>query len=100
MSLSAAIVIIADQPAPELLDALASAGGFPVVESTWAKAPEAFVAIRPSAIVVAEPGPASDEAKAKTLDLQLRTVKGPVVPVIARVEAGEVPPIAAAIRID
>jgi len=100
MSLSAPIVVIADQPTPELLEALASAGGFPIVESSWAKAPEAFVAIKPSAIVLAEPGQASQPAKLKTLNLQLQTAKGPLVPVIARVNAGEDPPIPSAIRID
>src|SRR5262245_5689302 len=92
MSLSAPIVVITEQPATELLEALSSAGGFPVVESTWAKAPEAFVAIKPAAIVLAEPGPASQPAKLKTLNLQLQTAKGPLVPVIARVNAGEDPP--------
>jgi hypothetical protein len=84
MSLQGPIVVVADKPAPDLVDALGAAGAFPVVQSRWAKALSAFVSLRPSAIVLAEPGPASDAKAAETLRLQIQTCSGPFIPVIGR----------------
>jgi hypothetical protein len=78
------MVVVADNPATDLVDALGAAGAFPVVETRWVDAPAAFVAVQPSAIVLAEPGPASDPKAAKTLGLQIKTRNGAFIPLIGR----------------
>jgi hypothetical protein len=85
MSLQGPLIVVAEQPAAELVQALSTAGAFPIVESKWADAPAAFVTVKPAAIVVAEPGAPANIASARMLCLQVATVNGPTVPVIARV---------------
>src|SRR4029079_7549421 len=85
MSLQSPLIVVAEQPAAELLQALSTAGAFPIVESKWADAPAAFVTVKPAAIVIAEPGAPANIASARMLCLQVATVNGPLVPVIARV---------------
>jgi len=85
MSLQGPLIVVAEQPATELVEALSAAGAFPIVESKWADAPAAFVTVKPAAIVIAEPGAPSNIASARMLCLQVATVNGPIVPVIARV---------------
>ena len=79
------LIVVAEQPATELVEALSTAGAFPIVESKWADAPAAFVTVKPAAIVIAEPGVPANIASARMLCLQVATVNGPIVPVIARV---------------
>src|SRR4029079_10584641 len=85
MSLQGPLIVVADTPATELVQALSTAGAFPIVECKWADAPAAFVTVKPAAIVIAEPGAPSNIASARMLCLQVATVNGPIVPVIARV---------------
>jgi GGDEF domain-containing protein len=82
MSLQGPLIVVADTPATELTGALSAAGAFPIVEATWADAPTAFVSVKPSAVVIAEPGPPPSESSARMLCLQIATAKGPLVPVI------------------
>ena len=84
MSLQGPMVVVADSPAPDLVSALGDAGAFPVVESCWADAPSTFISVQPSAIILAQPGPASDPKAADTLGLQIRTRSGPFIPLIGR----------------
>src|SRR5688500_10431948 len=84
MSLQGPMVVVADYPAPDLVEALGAAGAFPVVESRWTEAPSAFISIQPSAVVLAQPGPASDLKAADELRLQIQTRTGPFVPLIGR----------------
>jgi len=77
--------VVAEQPATELVQALSPAGAFPIVECKWADAPAAFLTVKPAAIVIAEPGAPANIASARMLCLQVATVNGPIVPVIARV---------------
>jgi hypothetical protein len=82
MSLQGPMVVIADSPAPDLVEALGAAGAFPVVQSRWADAPSTFISVQPAAIVLA--GPASDPKAADTLGLQIKTRNGPFIPLIER----------------
>src|SRR5262249_53947242 len=45
--------------------------------------------VKPSAVVIAEPGPPTNEASARMFCLQIATVNGPIVPIIARVRGDE-----------
>lgn len=93
MSLQGPLVVVAEQPAPDLVEALSAAGAFPIVESRWADAPAAFVAVQPTAIVLAEAGPAADEEAARTLGLQIKTRNGPFVPLVGRAQPDIAPAI-------
>src|SRR5918999_2438066 len=84
MSLQGPMVVVADIPAPDLVEALGAAGAFPVIESRWVDAPSAFISVQPSAVVLADPGPASDSKAARTLGLQIQTRNGPFIPLIGR----------------
>jgi GGDEF domain-containing protein len=89
MSLQGPLIVVAEQPAAELVEALSAAGAFPIVETKWADAPAAFLTVKPSAVVVAEAGSPANEASARMFCLQIATVNGPIVPVIARVRGEE-----------
>jgi hypothetical protein len=77
------MIVVAENPATELVEALSAAGAFPIVEAKWADAPTAFVAVKPAAVVIAEPGPPPSESSARMLCLQIATVNGAIVPTIA-----------------
>jgi len=83
------MIVVADNPAASLVDALSGAGVFPIIETTWADAPTAFVAVKPSAVIIAEPGAAPSETAARMLCLQIATANGTIVPVIARVHGDQ-----------
>jgi hypothetical protein len=83
MSLQGPIIVVADNPAPGLTEALGAAGAFPIVEAKWADAPTAFVAVKPAAVVIAEPGAPKSESTARMLCLQIATASGPIVPAVA-----------------
>ncbi|MCK9919315.1 hypothetical protein MXD81_60310 [Microbacteriaceae bacterium K1510] len=83
MSLQGPLVVVAEVPAPDVVEALGAAGAFPIVEANWADAPTAFVSVKPAAVVIVEPGPAPSEAAARMLCLQIATAQGPIVPTIA-----------------
>jgi hypothetical protein len=75
--------VVAENPAAGLMQALSAAGAFPIVETKWADAPTAFVAVKPSAVIIAEPGAPKSESCARMLCLQIATASGPIVPTIA-----------------
>jgi hypothetical protein len=83
MSLQGPMIVVAEKPATRLVEALSAAGAFPIVEAKWADAPTAFVAVKPAAVLIAEPGPPVSESSSRMLCLQIATVNGPIVPTIA-----------------
>jgi len=85
MSLQGPIIVVAEQPAIGLVQALSAAGAFPVVEAKWADAATALVAVKPAAVVIAEAGAPPSESSARMLCLQVAAANGPIVPVIGRV---------------
>jgi len=85
MSLQGPLILVADGPAPDLVDALTAAGAFPIIESKWTDAPAAFASVKPTAAVIAEPGLPANEAAARRLSQQIATAAGVLVPVVARV---------------
>ena len=83
MSLQGPLIVVAEHPATDLVEALGAAGAFPIIEAKWSDARTAFIAVKPSAVVIAEPGPPANEASAQMLSLQIATVNGPIVPTVA-----------------
>jgi GGDEF domain-containing protein len=100
MSLQGPLIVVAEQPASDLVEALSVAGAFPIVEAKWADAPAAFLTVKPAAVVIAEPGLPENEASARMLCLQIATLNGPIVPVIARVRGDEDAAVAIALPAD
>lgn len=100
MSLQGPILIVADKPAGGLAQAFTDAGAFPVVEASWAGAPTAVAEVKPSAIVLSEPG-ATDTAAAMALTRHVATAM-PFIPMLIRVrdEAAPALPDALPVRDD
>jgi hypothetical protein len=86
MALQGPFVVVADSPAPDVVEMLRSAGAFPIVETAWADAPAALASVEPEAIVVADGFGNRDEAHdlAKVLAARLKTGKQPFTPIVAR----------------
>src|SRR3712207_4102634 len=81
MSLQGPVIVVAEEPVPELVEALGSAGVSPVVETRWRGAAMAIAQVRPAAIILADAG--GDPGLAASL---ARPRDGePFLPVIARV---------------
>lgn len=87
MSLQGPLLVVSDEPATAVVEALSAAGAFPVIEAKWADAPTAFVSVKPSAIVIAEPGAPKSEASGRMLALQVATSQGAIVPILAMADA-------------
>ena len=84
MPLQGPFVVVADSPAPDVVEALRSAGAFPIVEATWPEALAAVVSVEPEGIVVADGCGVHNEPHAKALADWLKAANRPFTPVIAR----------------
>ena len=86
MALQGPFVVVADSPAPDVVEMLRTAGAFPIVETAWADAPAALASVEPEAIVVADGSGNRDEAHdlAKVLADRLKTGKHPFTPIVSR----------------
>ena len=82
MSLQGSLVIVAEQPSRDLAEALCAAGSFPVVDATTDNGPEAIIAAKPGAILLADAAASRDEKLAAWLSEEI-TALVPIVPVIA-----------------
>jgi GGDEF domain-containing protein len=100
MSLQGPLIVVAESPATVLVEALGAAGAFPIVETKWADAPTAFMSVKPSAIIIAEPGLPPSESSSRMLALQIATVAGPIVPTIAFADAEHDAALPAALTAD
>jgi len=83
MSLQGPIVVVTEKPVGALVQALAAAGAFPVVEAQLADAPAAIAKIKPSGVVIADIG-TDDGAKVQALNRAIARSEL-VLPVLARV---------------
>jgi hypothetical protein len=86
MALQGPFVVVADHPAPDVVEALQMAGAFPVIETNWADAAAALGSVEPEALVLAEPcgDPARSKEYAHALEECLIAKSGAFTPVIAR----------------
>ena len=87
MALQGPFVVVAESPAPDLVEALRAAGAIPIVESSWADAAAALDSVQPEGFLLAEPS--SDRkraaALAQALAHRLESGNDPFIPVLARV---------------
>ncbi len=85
MALQGPFVVVADSPAPHVVEALQAAGAFPIIETSWADAAAAMASVEPEAVVLAEPcgdGERADEF-ARALNDRIEAGNGAFMPVIA-----------------
>ena len=81
------MVVVAEASAADLIDVLGKAGAFPIVETRWADAPATIAEIQPVALAIADPhGTPSPQHVHATIH-GIETRGGPVMPVIALVDA-------------
>ncbi len=94
------VVVVAENPAVEAVEALGNAGAFPIVEARWADARAAIDEIQPSALLLAEPDPPPDPRIAQVLTSRIEAMHL-LMPVLARLdERGAVPiPYALAVSV-
>ena len=85
MALQGSFVVVSDNPAPEMVEALRGAGAFPIVEAAWAEAPAALASVEPEAVLLADAGADASRvaAFAKALADRQKTER-PFMPVLAR----------------
>jgi GGDEF domain-containing protein len=84
MQIQGPIVVVAEKEIDELIDALASAGAYPVIKARWADAPSAIDKINPSAIVIAETDGVSGR-ECDALDRRLGQAE-PYLPAVMRLQ--------------
>jgi hypothetical protein len=101
MALQGPFAVIADRPAPDIVEALRKAGAYPVIESGWADAPAALTSIEPEAVLAAEPCPDQHGADALAQALATQQIKGSgfYMPLLARASDDDASPIAGALTI-
>src|SRR6202140_1658035 len=83
MALLGPVVVVAEHPAADAVEALSNAGAFPVVEAGWADARAAIDEIQPSALLLAEPEPPPDPRLAQVLSNRIEAMSL-LMPVLAR----------------
>jgi GGDEF domain-containing protein len=86
MSLQGPIIIAREEPVAAMIEALAAAGAFPLIEVRLDELPTAIAAIEPAAIILADGAPASGFAKA--LAQALAKAGGAYIPVMECRRAG------------
>ena len=70
MALQGPFVVVADNSAPDVVEALQMAGAFSIIETSWTDAAAALASVKPEGLVLAEPcgdpARAEDTARART----------------------------------
>ena len=101
MALQGPFVVVADSPAPDVVEALQAAGAFPVIETNWADAAAAMASVEPEAVVLAEACGDRERADqfARALEDRIDAGSGAFMPVIARLREDSAAPIADALAI-
>ena len=101
MALQGPFVVVADNPVPDVVEALRAAGAFPIIETSWLDAAAALASVAPEAVVLAEPCADRDRADemARALSDRLKAGDGPFTPVIARLREDGAVPLAEALAV-
>ena len=86
MALIGPMVVVAENSAADLIDVLAAAGAFPVVETPWSDAPAAIVEIQPVALAIADPDGKPPTRHTRAVAQCIEARGGPIMPVVALVE--------------
>jgi hypothetical protein len=91
MALQGPFVVVADNPAEDVVAALRAAGAFPIIETSWTDAAQAVAAVEPEALVLADADPrgADADTSVRALTDRIDARDGAFMPMIARVREGE-----------
>jgi GGDEF domain-containing protein len=89
MSLQGPVVVVSEQPLPDLIAAISETGAFPVIEASCARASAAIAAADPCAIILADAHAARDPHLGESLTRTM-TRRAPIVPVVARAATNDV----------
>src|SRR4051794_41074264 len=100
MALLGPMVVVAESPAADIVDALAQAGAFPIVETSIAEAPAAIAEIQPAAVILADPEAAPEPRATMALVRAVERRGGPYMPVLARIESGATVVVPLALPVD
>jgi GGDEF domain-containing protein len=92
MTVLGPIVVVAENPAADVVEALGNAGAFPIVEASWADARAAIDEIQPSALLLADPDPPPNPRLAQVLTGRIEAM-GLLMPVLARIRNDGAVPI-------
>jgi hypothetical protein len=98
MALLGPVVVVAENPAANMVEALGNAGAFPIVETGWAGAAAAIDEIEPCALLLAEPQPPPDAHLAAALSGRIEAMR-PLMPVLARLGRDGMLPIPQALTV-
>jgi hypothetical protein len=98
MALLGPIVVVAENPATDIVEALGNAGAFPIVEARWGDARAAIDEIQPSALLLAEPEPPPNPRLAQVLNSRIEAMSL-LMPVLARLGDGAMIPIPCALTV-
>jgi hypothetical protein len=93
MAMLGPIVVVAEGPVTDLVDALGKAGAFPIVEAKFADAAAAITKIQPAALLIADTEPSPAEPHLKALLKTTEARGGPFMPVIVRVSGSDMIPV-------
>src|SRR5580658_5236691 len=101
MALQGPFVVVADSPAPQVVEALRAGGAFPIIETNWRDAATALGSVEPEAVVLA--APCSDRERAEkfatVLSNRFNTGKGTFTPILALTRDDGAAPVANALAI-
>src|SRR4030088_1013342 len=97
MALLGPMVVVAESSAADLIDVLGKAGAYPIVETRWPHAPAAIGEMQPVALAIADPQGAPSPPHVGAVVQCIETRGGPVMPVIALMEANSAPAIPSAL---
>src|SRR5262245_36232330 len=99
MALLGPVVVVAEGPAADFIDAIGKAGAFPIAQTRWPDVPAAIAEVQPVALALADPyAIPSPEHVAAAIEC-IETRGGPVMPVIALVATTSAPAIPGALPI-
>jgi hypothetical protein len=98
MALLGPVVVVAEHPATDTVEALGNAGAFPIVEASWADARSAIDEIQPCALVLAEPEPPPNPRLAQVLSSRIEAMSL-LMPVLARLADDGMVPIPYALAV-
>ena len=78
------VVVVAERRSADLVEALAKAGAFPIIETGFADAAAAIEQIQPAALILTDAEPCSDGAAGASWRTAIDNGSGPFMPVLAR----------------
>lgn len=93
MAMLGPMVVVAERPAADIVEALGKAGAFPIVETKFADAAAAVTKIQPAALVIADTDIFPTERDLKALLKTIEARGAPVMPVLARVNGSDTVPV-------